>query len=71
MFPSLIFTTSVLWALVSADHRITLRNNFNFAVGMTLSNLLHNGVDFTGPPIPDIAAQTSFDLTVPTGWSGK
>ncbi|KAF8189121.1 hypothetical protein K438DRAFT_1971773 [Mycena galopus ATCC 62051] len=71
MFPSLVFTTSMLWAPVSADHQITLLNNCNFAVGMTLSNFPHNSVDFTSPPIPDIAAQTSFDLTVPTGWSGS
>ncbi|KAJ6493422.1 hypothetical protein C8R45DRAFT_989735 [Mycena sanguinolenta] len=70
MLASFVFTVA-LAALVNADHRITLRNNCAFAVGMTLSNFPHNGVDFTGPPIPDIPAGTATDVTVPTGWSGR
>jgi hypothetical protein len=29
-----------------------LQNNCNFAVGMTLSNFPHNGVDYTGDLLP-------------------
>ncbi|KAJ7498221.1 hypothetical protein B0H11DRAFT_2226358 [Mycena galericulata] len=65
------FLVAVLAATANADHTITLRNNCAWGVGMTLSNYPHNGVDYTGPAIPDIAAGTSWDLTVPTGWNGK
>ncbi|KAJ6550182.1 hypothetical protein B0H19DRAFT_1074055 [Mycena capillaripes] len=58
-------------AVDHADHRITLRNNCNFGVGMTLSNFPHTGVDYTGPAIPDIPAKTSHDIFVPTGWNGR
>ncbi|KAJ6554706.1 hypothetical protein B0H19DRAFT_1263019 [Mycena capillaripes] len=70
MLASFVFA-AVLAAVVNGDHRITLRNNCNFAVGMTLSNFPHNGVDYTGPAIPDIAAKTSHDITVPVRWNGK
>ncbi|KAJ7603686.1 hypothetical protein DFH06DRAFT_1151672 [Mycena polygramma] len=43
-----------------------LQNNCNFGVGMTLSNFPHNGVDYTGPAIPDIPAHSSHDIIVPT-----
>ncbi|KAJ7105169.1 hypothetical protein C8R44DRAFT_886672 [Mycena epipterygia] len=69
MFTALIFASLV--AVASADHRITLKNNCPFGVGMTLSNFPHNGVDYTGPAIPDIAAGTSHDVIVPTGWNGN
>ncbi|KAJ7467777.1 hypothetical protein B0H11DRAFT_2239193 [Mycena galericulata] len=70
MFASLVLV-AVLAATANADHTITLRNNCAWGVGMTLSNYPHNGVDYTGPAIPDIAAGTSWDLTVPTGVSIK
>ncbi|KAJ7113575.1 hypothetical protein C8R44DRAFT_796764 [Mycena epipterygia] len=69
MFTALIFASLV--AVASADHRITLRNNCPFSVGMTLSNFPHNGVDYTGPAIPDIPAGTSHDVIVPSGWNGR
>ncbi|KAJ6518321.1 hypothetical protein C8R47DRAFT_10771 [Mycena vitilis] len=65
MLASILFT-AVLAAVANADHRITLRNNCNFAVGMTLSNFPHNGVDYKGPAIPDIPAHSSHDIIVPT-----
>ncbi|KAJ6550267.1 hypothetical protein B0H19DRAFT_1074130 [Mycena capillaripes] len=70
MLASLVFT-AILAAVANADRRITLRNNCAFAVGMTLSNFPHSGVDYTGPPIPDIPAFSSQDVTVPTGWNGR
>ncbi|KAJ6574228.1 hypothetical protein B0H19DRAFT_1253956 [Mycena capillaripes] len=63
--------TAILAVAASANHRITLRNNCPFGVGMTLSNFPHNGVDYTGPAIPDIPAFTSHDVIVPTGWNGR
>ncbi|KAJ7866236.1 hypothetical protein B0H14DRAFT_3133222 [Mycena olivaceomarginata] len=70
MLASFVFA-AVFAAVANADHRITLRNNCNFAVGMTLSNFPHNGVDYTGPAIPDIPAKSSHDITVPVRWNGK
>ncbi|KAJ7291816.1 hypothetical protein C8J57DRAFT_1588534 [Mycena rebaudengoi] len=58
MLVSLVFV-SALAALVHADHRITLRNNCIFGIGLTLSNFPHQGVDYTGPAIGDIPAKTS------------
>ncbi|KAJ7841521.1 hypothetical protein B0H14DRAFT_3457467 [Mycena olivaceomarginata] len=58
-------------AVAHADHRITLRNNCNFGVGMTLSNFPHNGMDYTGPAIPDLLAKMSHDIFVPTRWNGR
>ncbi|KAK7038533.1 COP8 protein [Favolaschia claudopus] len=58
-------------ANVNADHRITLRNNCGFGVGLTLSNYPHNGVDYTGPAIGDIGAKSSKVITVPTRWNGR
>ncbi|KAJ7834427.1 hypothetical protein B0H13DRAFT_2109779, partial [Mycena leptocephala] len=70
MLASFVFA-AVFAAVANADHTITLRNNCNFAVGMTLSNFPHNGVDYTGPAIPDIAAKTSHDITVPTRYAAR
>ncbi|KAJ7859773.1 hypothetical protein B0H14DRAFT_3446408 [Mycena olivaceomarginata] len=70
MLTSFVFA-AVFAAVANADHRITLRNNCGFAVGMTLSNFPHNGVDYTGPAIPDIPAGTSHDVIVPSRWNGK
>ncbi|KAJ7760166.1 hypothetical protein B0H14DRAFT_3511185 [Mycena olivaceomarginata] len=39
---------AVFAAAARADHRITLRNNCNWGVGLTLSNFPHGGVDYTG-----------------------
>ncbi|KAJ7200173.1 hypothetical protein GGX14DRAFT_660716 [Mycena pura] len=69
MLASLVFV-AVLAAVTNADHRITLRNNCAFGVGLTLSNFPHAGVDYTGPAIGDIAAFTSKIITVPTRWNG-
>ncbi|KAJ6468550.1 hypothetical protein C8R47DRAFT_1325808 [Mycena vitilis] len=62
---------AVLVAVTNADHRITLKNNCAWGVGLTLSSYPHAGTDYTGPAIPDIAAFTSHDITVPTGWNGR
>ncbi|KAJ7166540.1 hypothetical protein C8R43DRAFT_986304 [Mycena crocata] len=62
---------SLFAAAASASHRITLRNNCAWGVGLTLSNFPHNGVDYTGPAIGDIPAKTSRDITVPNGWNGR
>ncbi|KAJ6631791.1 hypothetical protein B0H10DRAFT_1975201 [Mycena sp. CBHHK59/15] len=70
MFASLVFV-AVLASVANASHVITLRNNCAFGVGMTLSNFPHDGVDYTGPAIPDIAAFSSTSITVPTGWNGR
>ncbi|KAJ7635683.1 hypothetical protein DFH06DRAFT_1434284 [Mycena polygramma] len=70
MLTSFTFTI-LLAAIANADHRITLRNNCPFGVGMTLSNYPHQGVDYTGPAIPDIPAFTSYDVIVPTRWNGR
>ncbi|KAJ7478204.1 hypothetical protein FB451DRAFT_1241615 [Mycena latifolia] len=70
MLTSLFFAT-VLIAVVNASHRITLRNNCAFGVGLTLSNFPHDGVDYTGPAIGDIPAHSSKDITVPTRWNGR
>ncbi|KAJ6608374.1 hypothetical protein B0H10DRAFT_2068046 [Mycena sp. CBHHK59/15] len=67
MFASLVFV-AVLASIANASHVITLRNNCAFGVGMTLSNFPHDGVDYTGPAIPDIAAFSSTSITVPTGF---
>ncbi|KAJ7291938.1 hypothetical protein C8J57DRAFT_1274229 [Mycena rebaudengoi] len=64
MLTSLIFV-SALAALVTADHRITLRNNCEWGVGLTLSNFPHQGVDYNGPAIGDIPAKTSRVINVP------
>ncbi|KAJ6554715.1 hypothetical protein B0H19DRAFT_1263024 [Mycena capillaripes] len=71
MLASFVFAAVLAAAVANADHRITLRNNCNFAVGMTLSNFPHNGVDYTGPAIPDIAAKTSHDITVPARYAAR
>ncbi|KAJ7762946.1 hypothetical protein B0H16DRAFT_1528226 [Mycena metata] len=65
------FLLAAAFAVASADHVITLRNNCAFSVGMTISSFPHVGTDYTGPPIPDIEAGASFDVTVPTGWNGR
>ncbi|KAJ7611998.1 hypothetical protein DFH06DRAFT_1243853 [Mycena polygramma] len=70
MLTSFVFA-AVLAAVAHADHRITLRNNCAFAVGMTISSFPHNGVDYTGAPIPDIPAFSSHDVIVPSGWNGR
>ncbi|KAJ7081136.1 hypothetical protein B0H15DRAFT_953151 [Mycena belliarum] len=70
MFISVLFGAA-LATLAHADHRITLRNNCNFGVGLTLSNFPHNGIDYSGPGIPDIGAHSSFDLFVPDRWNGR
>ncbi|KAJ7301312.1 hypothetical protein DFH08DRAFT_1090251 [Mycena albidolilacea] len=62
---------AIFTAAASANHRITLRNNCAFGVGLTLSNFPHQGVDYTGPAIPDIPAKTSHDIIVPTRWNGR
>ncbi|KAJ7605953.1 hypothetical protein DFH06DRAFT_1348372 [Mycena polygramma] len=67
MLTSFVFA-AVLAAVAHADHRITLRNNCAFTVGMTISSFPHNGVDYTGPAIPDIPAFSSHDVTVPSGY---
>ncbi|KAJ7478200.1 hypothetical protein FB451DRAFT_1365824 [Mycena latifolia] len=65
MFASVLFVMA-LAAVTNADHRITLRNNCAWGVGLTLSNYPHNGVDYTGPAIGDIPAFSSKDIIVPT-----
>ncbi|KAJ7500502.1 hypothetical protein B0H11DRAFT_2378317 [Mycena galericulata] len=55
MFASLILV-SVLAAAANADHRITLRNNCPWGVGMTLSNFPHNGAAYNG----ELSTSTSF-----------
>ncbi|KAJ6620929.1 hypothetical protein B0H10DRAFT_1945751 [Mycena sp. CBHHK59/15] len=67
-----LFFVAVLASVANASHVITLRNNCAFGVGMTLSKFPHDGVDYTGPAIPDIAAFSSTSITVPTGciWRG-
>ncbi|KAJ7105701.1 hypothetical protein C8R44DRAFT_987638 [Mycena epipterygia] len=70
MFTSFVFA-SLLATVATASHRITLRNNCAWGVGLTLSNFPHSGVDYTGPAIGDIGAFTSKDITVPTGWNGR
>ncbi|KAJ7805026.1 hypothetical protein B0H14DRAFT_3485668 [Mycena olivaceomarginata] len=62
---------AVFAAVANANHRITLRNNCAWGVGLTLSNFPHNGMDYTGPAIPDIPAHTSHDIIVPTRWNGR
>ncbi|KAB5588060.1 hypothetical protein CTheo_8496 [Ceratobasidium theobromae] len=54
---------------VEASHRITLRNNCAWGVGL----LLHNwsGTPYTGPAIGSIAAKSSKVITVPDGWDGR
>ncbi|KAJ6579286.1 hypothetical protein B0H10DRAFT_2198778 [Mycena sp. CBHHK59/15] len=47
MLASLVFVAA-LAVVGNADHRITLRNNCAFGVGLTLSNFPHQGVDYTG-----------------------
>ncbi|KAK7038468.1 COP8 protein [Favolaschia claudopus] len=70
MLASFVFV-AVLAAVANADHRITLRNNCEWGVGLTLSNFPHAGVDYTGPAIGDIGAKSSRDITVPTRWNGR
>ncbi|KAJ6549084.1 hypothetical protein DFH09DRAFT_1366931 [Mycena vulgaris] len=70
MRTSLIFV-AVLTTVANADHRITLRNNCDFGVGLTLSNYPHNGVDYSGPAVGDIPAHSSKDIIVPTRWNGR
>ncbi|KAF7331367.1 COP8 protein [Mycena kentingensis (nom. inval.)] len=60
-----------LAAVASATRRITLRNNCDWGVGLTLSNFPHAGVDYTGPAIGDIPAHSSKDIQVPNGWNGR
>ncbi|KAJ7758389.1 hypothetical protein B0H16DRAFT_1885371 [Mycena metata] len=67
---SLLFVIAAA-AVANANHRITLRNNCPWGVGLTLSNFPHLGVDYTGPAIPDIPAGTSHDVIVPSGWNGR
>ncbi|KAK7051891.1 COP8 protein [Favolaschia claudopus] len=62
---------AVLAAVANASHRITLRNNCAWGVGLTLSNFPHAGVDYTGPAIGDIGAGQSKDITVPDRWNGR
>ena len=71
MFASLTVGLALLALTANADHRITLKNNCPWGVGLTLSNFPHAGVDYTGPPIGDIAAGTSKVITVPTRWNGR
>ncbi|KAJ7138814.1 hypothetical protein C8R46DRAFT_1136281 [Mycena filopes] len=70
MLTSFIFAAAALAGVATADHRITLRNNCGFAVGMTLSNFPGNVV-YNGPAIPAIQAGASFDVNVPNGWNGR
>ncbi|KAJ7893262.1 hypothetical protein B0H13DRAFT_2339748 [Mycena leptocephala] len=58
------FIFSALAAVANASHRITLRNNCAWGVGLTLSSFPHQGVDYTGPAIGDIPAFTSKDITM-------
>ncbi|KAJ7177178.1 hypothetical protein C8R46DRAFT_1078311, partial [Mycena filopes] len=68
MLTSFIFAAAALAGVATADHRITLRNNCGFAVGMTLSNFPGNVV-YNGPAIPAIQAGASFDVNVPNGYA--
>ncbi|KAJ7627245.1 hypothetical protein FB45DRAFT_1060012 [Roridomyces roridus] len=66
-----ILVTSLLTVAGANAHTITLRNNCAWGVGLTLSNFPHNGVDYTGPAIPDLPAGGSWNLVVPSRWNGR
>ncbi|KAF8178869.1 hypothetical protein K438DRAFT_1977726 [Mycena galopus ATCC 62051] len=70
MLSSLILAT-VFVAAANAQRTITLQNDCPWAVTMVLSNFPNDGAAYTGPAIPSIAAGTSWNLVVPTGWNGK
>ncbi|KAJ7478207.1 hypothetical protein FB451DRAFT_1241626 [Mycena latifolia] len=69
MLASVLFAAA--FAATANAHRITLRNNCDWAVGLTLSSFPHTGTDYTGPAIGDIPAHSSKDITVPTRWNGR
>lgn len=71
MVSSLLISLLALAVSVKADHRVTLRNNCPWGVGLTLSNFPHAGVDYTGPAIGDIPAGQSKDIFVPDHWNGR
>ncbi|QRV88016.1 pathogenesis-related protein PR5K (thaumatin family) [Ceratobasidium sp. AG-Ba] len=66
---AVLSAVATLASSVQASHKITLKNNCSYGVGMYVHTW--SGAAYTGAPNQDIPAGGSKAITVPDGWDGR